>query len=248
MTSLTGRRGLVVGGSTGIGRAIADAWSEAGMDVLVLSRSRPREQGKLRWSAIDLADQVSAISVLEEASREPLHAVSFAAVHYGDRRTRFSETPLSQWRQQLEVNLNGMWLTLATTLPALRKSGPGLFLNVSSEVVFNGGPGRAGYAATKTGCASLLESVYQEENPDEVRIVSVLPAGMVDSPGIRRRRPADFDYSEYMRPDCFRSIAVELAETVGEHYHGDSLIVEGDGSWHSVRKGVPTSQTDRSRM
>ncbi|PRD43705.1 oxidoreductase [Phyllobacterium phragmitis] len=248
MTSLIGRRGLVVGGSTGIGRAVAEAWSQAGMDVLVLSRSQPTGQSGLRWSAVDMADQTSAMSVLAEASSEPLHAVSFAAVHYGDRRAKFSETPLSQWRQQLEVNLNGMWLTLAATLPALRRARPGLFLNVSSEVVFNGGPGRAGYAATKAGCASLLESIYQEENPNEVRIVSVLPAGMVDSPGIRRRRPADFDYSSYMRPDNFGSIAVELVKTAGAQYNGDSLTVHSDGSWSSVRNGTPTSQSDRSRM
>lgn len=247
MISLNGRKGLVVGGSTGIGRAIADAWSQAGMDVQVLSRSQPTNQNKLRWSAVDLADQASAHSALKEAIREPLHAVCFAAVHYGDRRTMFTDTPLSQWRQQLEVNLNGLWLTLSTTLPLLRKARPGLFLNVSSEVVFNGGPGRAGYAATKAACASLLDSICQEEDPDEVRLISVLPAGMVDSPGIRRRRPSDFDYATYMRPDSFGPVAVELATKTGIQHNGDSLVVSGDGDWRSVRNSLPTSQSDRRR-
>lgn len=248
MVSLMGRKGLVVGGSTGIGRAIADAWSEAGMDVLILSRFQPPNMNTLRWSAIDLADQASAYSVLIEAAREPLHAVCFAAVHYGDRRTMFSDTPLSEWRQQLEVNLNGLWLTLFTTLPVLRKARPGLFLHVSSEVVFNGGPGRVGYAATKSGCASIINSIYQEENPDEIHTVSVLPASMVDSPGIRRRRVVDFDYSTYMRPDCFGPIAVELVTKSGSHYNGDSLIIHSDGSWQSVRNSLPASQSDRSQV
>lgn len=247
MTSLIGKKGLVVGGSTGIGRAIADAWSEAGMDVLVLSRSKPENLNKLRWTAIDLVDETSAHSVLAEAANGPLHAVCFSAVYYGERRTLFSETPLSWWRQQLEVNLNGLWLTLAATLPALRQSKPGLFLNVSSEVVFNGGPGRSGYAATKAACASLLESIYQEENPDEIQAVSVLPAGMVDSAGIRRRRPADFDYSAYMLPESFRSIAVELASNTNGQYNGDSLIINNDGSWESVKNNRPVSQSNRSR-
>ncbi|WP_320198585.1 SDR family NAD(P)-dependent oxidoreductase [Agrobacterium sp. rho-13.3] len=248
MAPLVGRRGLVVGGSTGIGRAIAQAWSQAGMEVVVLSRSQPAEPTELRWTALDLTDEASTRSTLADVVGEPLHAVSFAAVHYGDRRAKFSDTPLSQWRQQLEVNLNGLWLTLAASLPVLREARPGLFLNVSSEVVFNGGPGRAGYAATKAGCACLIESVSQEENPDDVRIVSVLPAGMVDSPGIRRRRPADFDYSNYMRPESFGPIAVELATTLDAKYHGDSLMVNNDGSWSSVRSGVPASQSDRTRM
>ncbi len=247
MVSLIGRKGLVVGGSTGIGLAIAEAWSHAGMDVQVFSRCPPAHRSTLRWSAIDLADQASAQPVLINATSEPLHAVCFAAVHYGDRRSLFSNTPLSEWRQQLEVNLNGLWLTLAATLPALRKAQPGLFLNVSSEVVFNGGPGRAGYAATKAACASLLDSLYQEEDPDDVHIVSVLPAGMVDSAGIRRRRPADFDYSSYMRPDSFGRIAVELATNASATYNGDSLIVQSDGSWQSVRNSQPASQSDGNR-
>ncbi|WP_202918868.1 SDR family NAD(P)-dependent oxidoreductase [Saccharothrix deserti] len=248
MTALAGRRGLVVGGSTGIGRAIAQAWSRAGMDVHVLSRSRPAEQGALRWSAVDLADPEQARAVLAEAGRGPLDAVAFSAVSYGDKRATFSDTPLAQWRQQIEVNLNGLWLTLAATLPALRAARPGLFLNVSSEVVFNGGPGRSGYAATKAACASLVDSVHQEEDPDDVRFVSVLPAGMVDSPGIRRRRPADFDYSDYMRPDSFGPVAVELALTAGAQHNGDSLVVHGDGTWNPVRDRVPVSQSDRARV
>lgn len=240
---LAGQRGLVVGGSTGIGSGIAAAWAEAGMDVLVLSRTKP--DNDLRWSGVDLADPEEAREAIQEAAEGPLHAVAFAAVYYGDKRATFAQTPLSQWRQQVEVNLNGLWLTLEATLPALRET-QGLFVNVSSEVVFNGGPGRSGYAATKAACASLVDSVRQEE--DGVQFVSVLPAGMVDSPGIRKRRPADFDYSDYMRPETFGALAVELAETAGKQHNGDSLIVNGDGTWESVARGVPVSQSDRSRL
>lgn len=246
--SLSGRKALVVGGSTGIGRAIAEAWSQAGMEVTVLSRSQPAKQGNLRWMAVDLTDDTLAHAALVEASKDPLHAVCFAAVHYGDRRSFFSETLVSEWRQQLEVNLNGLWLTLNATLPALRQTRPGLFLNVSSEVVYNGGPGRSGYAATKAACASLIHSVSQEENAEEVQLVSVLPAGMVDSAGIRRRRPADFDYSSYMRPESFASIAVELVSGRGRIRNGDSLIVHADGSWQSIKDNQPESQSDRSRL
>ncbi len=237
---LTGQRGLVVGGSTGIGGAIAEAWARDGMDVLVLSRTKPAND--LRWAPIDLADPAQA-TALDDLG--PLDAVAFAAVYYGDKRATFAETPLTQWRQQVEVNLHGLWLTLKATLPALRDSN-GLFVNVSSEVVFNGGPGRSGYAATKAACASLVDSVQQEE--DGVQFVSVLPAGMVDSPGIRKRRPSDFDYSGYMRPETFGPLVVELAETKGKQHNGDSLIVNPDGSWESVRHGVPVSQSDRSRL
>ena len=246
--SLVGRKALVVGGSTGIGRAIAEVWSQAGLKVTVLSRTRPSELGNIHWMSVDLTDHRSVEAALAEVTATPLHAVCYAAVYYGDRRSLFSDTPFTEWRQQLEVHLNGLWLTLQATLPALRLSRPGIFLNVSSEVVYNGGPGRSGYAATKAACASLTDSLRQEEDPTEVRFLSVLPEGMVDSAGIRRRRPSDFDYSGYMRPESFDRIALDLITQQDAFRNGDSLLVQADGHWKSVHENTPASHSDRSRL
>lgn len=248
MMSMTGRQALVVGGSTGIGRAIAEAWSRAGLEVTVLSRTPPANPGKIRWMSVDLMDHRAVQAALSEVAVGPLQAVCYAAVYYGDRRSLFSDTPLTEWRQQLEVNLNGLWLTLQATLPALRQSQPGLFLNVSSEVVYNGGPGRSGYAATKAACASLIDSLRQEEDPAGVRFISVLPEGMVDSAGIRRRRASDFDYSGYMRPESFAQIAEALITRQDAFTNGESLVVRADGHWQPVLESQPASQSDRSRL
>lgn len=247
---LEGRRGLVIGGSTGIGRAIADAWARAGMDVLVLSRSAPTGPGAdaLRWAPVDLTDAAEAGAQLAAAvAAGPLHAACFSAVHYGDRRALVEDVSQEEWRRQVDVNLHGLWLTLSAALPALRAGQrPGLFLGVSSEVVFNAGPGRSGYAATKAAGAALLNSVAQEETvdgTDRVRIVQVLPADMVDTPGIRRRRPEGFDYDAYMRPDHFGDVATELAVTAGEGHHGDSLVVDAAGGWWPAHAQAPRSQS-----
>jgi NAD(P)-dependent dehydrogenase (short-subunit alcohol dehydrogenase family) len=246
--SPAGRRALVVGGSTGIGRGVADAWAAAGLDVTVLSRSRPTGPGAdaLRWSPVDLGDADAARATLARAADTgPLHAVCYAAVSYGTRRALFAETEEPEWRHQVEVNLNGLWLTLAATLGLLRRTG-GVFLGISSEVVYNAGPGRAGYAATKAAAAALLDSVAQEENglgAEGVSVVQALPAGMVDTPGIRRRRPADFDYGDYMTPADFAPLARELVTADPAAHHGDSLVVERGGRWRSVREARPVSQS-----
>ncbi|MGW2374567.1 SDR family NAD(P)-dependent oxidoreductase [Kitasatospora sp. NPDC001683] len=253
MTESSRRRALVVGGSTGIGRGIADAWAEEGLDVTVLSRSQPTGPGaeRLRWAATDLTDTDRVAENLSLAAAEPLHAVCYSAVHYGDRRTLFRECTEAEWRRQLDVNLHGLWLTLSWTIPALRRpDAPGVFLGVSSEVVYNAGPGRSGYAATKAGAAALLDSVAQEETPElpgteALCIVQALPAGMVDTPGIRRRRPADFDYGTYMRPASFAPLARELAATAGAGLHGAHLVVDGAGAWYPVSERLPVSQSRR---
>ncbi|MFF0006910.1 SDR family NAD(P)-dependent oxidoreductase [Streptomyces tibetensis] len=239
------RRALVVGGSTGIGRGVAAAWARAGLDVLVLSRNKPAGEGAdlLRWFPLDLTDAEAARATLADAAAGPLHAVCYSAVSYGTRRAPFGEVEEAEWRRQVDVNLHGLWLTLAATLPVLRGEPAGLFLGISSEVVYNAGPGRSGYAATKAAGSALLDSVAQEEGPDGVRVVQALPAGMVDTPGIRRRRPTDFDYDSYMRPEHFGALAHALVTTDAAGHHGDSLVVDEGGQWRSVRDTRPVSQS-----
>jgi NAD(P)-dependent dehydrogenase (short-subunit alcohol dehydrogenase family) len=245
MALLTGRRMIVVGGSTGIGRGIADAWAGAGADVVVCSRHRPADAAHLRWERIDLTEPDRTRERLAVLGADRVDAACFSSVHYGTKRAGFGEVSEAEWLTQLDVNLTGLWRTLHALLPSLRKSRPGLFVGVSSEVAFNAGPGRSGYAASKAAAKALLDSVAQEE--DDVRVVQVMPAGMVDSPGIRRRRPEDFDYSSYMRPSDFGRLAVRLAATAGEGHHGDSLVVDGSGDWWSAYDAVPVSQSGAPR-
>ncbi|WP_439427755.1 SDR family NAD(P)-dependent oxidoreductase [Micromonospora sp. LA-10] len=241
MALLSGRRMIVVGGSTGIGRGVADAWAAAGARVVVCSRSRPADAPHLEWAPVDLTDPDGARERLAGLAADRVDAACFSAVHYGDRRATFSEVSEAEWRRQLDVNATGLWLTLRALLPPLRDARPGLFVGVSSEVAFNGGPGRSGYAASKAAAKVLLESVAQEE--DHVRVVQVLPAGMVDTPGIRRRRPAGFDYSSYATPESMARLAVELAVSAGAGHHGDSLVVDADGNWTSAHDRTPVSQS-----
>ncbi|MFI5843810.1 SDR family NAD(P)-dependent oxidoreductase [Catenuloplanes sp. NPDC051500] len=241
MALLTGRRMIVMGGSAGIGRGIADAWAGAGAEVVVCSRHRPAEAAHLTWERIDLTEPGDARARLAALAAGPVDAVCYSAVYYGDRRADFGDVREEEWRRQLDVNVTGLWLTLRAVLPSLREATPGLILGVSSEVAFNAGPGRSGYAATKAAAKALLDSIAQEEKG--LHVVQVLPAGMVDTPGIRRRRPDGFDYSGYAQPSSFARVAVELAAMTGRERHGDSLVVDGDGGWRSVQDGLPASQS-----
>jgi NAD(P)-dependent dehydrogenase (short-subunit alcohol dehydrogenase family) len=242
MALLAGRRMVVVGGSTGIGRGIADAWAAAGAEVVVCARNRPTDAAHLLWERIDLTDPDQARGRLAELAAGPVDAACFSAVYYGEKRANFGDVSEVEWHRQLAVNVTGLWLTLQALLPSLRKDGPGLFVGVSSEVAFNAGPARSGYAASKAAAKILLDSLAQEEE-GAVRVVQVLPAGMVDTPGIRRRRAPGFDYSSYAQPSSFGRVATRLAVTAGDGYHGDSLVVDGNGDWESARDRWPASQS-----
>ncbi|MGJ5756531.1 NAD(P)-dependent dehydrogenase (short-subunit alcohol dehydrogenase family) [Streptomyces puniciscabiei] len=236
---------VVIGGSTGIGRGVADAWAAQGIETHVFSRTRPTGAGAdlLAWHRLDLRDGDRAQASLRSGTPPRVDLVCYSAVYFTSRREPFTEVRESDWLDQFAVNVHGLAWTLKATLPALRAARPGLFLHISSEVVYNAGPHRSGYAATKAAADSLIRSVTQETDPAEVTFVQALPAGMVDTPGIRARRPADFDYGAYMTPGHFAPLAAELARTRGVPYAGEALVVREDRSWTPVHAGVPVSQS-----
>ncbi|MEU5044958.1 SDR family NAD(P)-dependent oxidoreductase [Streptomyces griseorubiginosus] len=236
---------VVIGGSTGIGRGIADAWAAHGIETHVFSRSRPAGPGgdRLVWHPTDLRDSEQARKSLRSGLPDRIDLACYSAVYFTSRREPFTATTEADWLDQFAVNVHGLSWTLRAALPALRAAAPGLFLHVSSEVVYNAGPHRSGYAATKAAADSLIRSVAQEIDPADVRFVQTLPAGMVDTPGIRARRPAGFDYGDYMTPASFAPLAVELARTRGTGYAGEALVVHEDASWSSVSRNLPVSQS-----
>ncbi|MFF2863690.1 SDR family oxidoreductase [Streptomyces rubiginosohelvolus] len=235
----------VIGGSTGIGRGVADAWAALGVETHVFSRSRPQGPGadRLAWTRLDLRDAEEAQRVLRYGLPTGLGLVCYSAVYYTGRRAPFLETDDQDWQDQFSVNVHGLAWTARAALPLLRAAAPGLFLHISSEVVYNAGPHRAGYAATKAAASSLVRSVALETDPAEVSVVEAMPAGMVDTPGIRARRSEGFDYSDYMAPGAFAPLAAELARTRGAAHAGDALVVRDDATWSSVAAGTPVSQS-----
>ncbi|GAA3525360.1 SDR family NAD(P)-dependent oxidoreductase [Streptomyces osmaniensis] len=236
---------VVVGGSTGIGRGVADAWAAHGIETHVFSRSRPAGPGadQLVWHRLDFRDPEQAKEALRTHLPAETSLVCYSAIYFTSRRAPFLETDEADWLDQFAINVHGLARTLKAALPSLRAAAPGLFLHISSEVVYNAGPNRSGYAATKAAASSLIRSVSQEIDADEVAFVEALPAGMVDSPGIRARRSRDHDYSGYMPPAAFAGLAAELARTRGVPYAGRALVVHEDATWSSVTDGLPESQS-----
>ncbi len=240
------RTAAVIGGSTGIGRGVADAWAALGIETHVFSRSRPAGAGgdRLHWHPLDLREAGEAKAALRSGLPDRLGFVCYSAVYFTAGRAPFVETDEKDWMDQFAVNVHGLSWTLRAALPRLRTASPGLFLHISSEVVYNGGPDRSGYAATKAAADSLVRSLSQETDPAEVRFVQALPAAMVDTPGIRSRRPSGFDYSGYMTPAAFTPLATELVVRTGGLPHpAGALVVHHDGSWSSVGDRPPTSQS-----
>ena len=89
------------------------------------------------------------------------------------------DTPLSEWRQVLAVNLDGVFLTLRSALRLIREGGRGgAIVVVSSASAVKAEPGIAAYGASKAAVLQLARVAARESAPDRIRVNAILPAGV----------------------------------------------------------------------
>ena len=166
--------------------------------------------------------------ILKELNNK-LDAVFYSAVYYGPRRVPFLEASEEDWKQQLNVNLYGLWFSLLLTLPILKQHSPSLFVHMTSDVVYNAGPWRAGYAATKAAASNLMDSLVKEAPEGHVRLVQLIPGKMIDTSNLYNRCPSNFKYKYDGLSKHLQQAALQLLQTRGEGMHGKSLVFDEHG-------------------
>ena len=207
MNRVIGKRALVTGGGSGIGRAVAHALSREGARVLVTDRhadvadtvaSELRALGAQSWSLpLDVTDETAwqhALGVVQHTFGGLDVLVNNAGI--GGTKSLLA-TSLEDWRAVLSVNLDGVFLGTRTGIEAMRRrpdrprSSDGSIINISSVLGLVGMAEAAPYCASKGG-VRLLTKVAALEAAAEgwgVRVNSVHP-GFIRTPmldeGMRR--------------------------------------------------------------
>ena len=227
--------GLVTGGSSGIGLAIARALREDGYDLTISSR-RPE---KVEAAAEELGAHGIAADVSREedcervvgAHRERFGGldvlVNSAGIGIGGR---IEDLSTKHFDLQLAVNLRGLFLVTRLCLPLLKES-RGWIVNLASIAGTIPTPGLSAYGASKAAVISLTRTLNAELETEGVRAVALCP-GFVDTPmaewsGI----PAD----EMIQPeDCAELVRFLLR--LSPHARVPQVVIERlDGG----RSGLP---------
>ena len=166
MFNFTGKSVLVTGGTSGIGRAIADAFTDAGACVVAAGLEGPE--------VLDVTDAGEVESLVARIG--DLDVVVNAA---GVIRRDEEFDPIV-FARVIDVNLTGTMRVCMAARPALTRS-RGCIVNVASMLTFFGGPRVPAYSASKGGIAQLTRSLAVAWAADGIRVNAVAP-GWIATP------------------------------------------------------------------
>src|SRR5690242_4419063 len=175
---------LITGASRGLGRAFTEAVLEAGGRVVATARNpeqvvelADRYSERVRTVALDVTNEAQARAAVEAA------IVSFGGLDvlvnnagYGNV-CPVEDTPLADFRAQIETNLFGVIIMTKAVLPYFRERRAGHIIQVTSIAGRIGPIGRAPYAAAKFGVEGFSESLYKEVGPLGIKVTIVEPGG-----------------------------------------------------------------------
>jgi 3-oxoacyl-[acyl-carrier protein] reductase len=193
---LTGKVAVVTGAGRNIGRAIALTLAEGGASVLVNARSNRTEAeavareveaagGKAIVHIGDVADSKSVQAMADAAVRQ-LGRIDILVNNAALRREKsFAEMDYAEWREILDVTLDGAFHCTKACLPSLRKSGQGTVVNIGGLSAHTGAKNRAHVVTAKAGIVGFTRALANDLAADGITVNCVVP-GLIGTP-----RPKD---------------------------------------------------------
>lgn len=191
MGRLEGKRTIVTGAASGIGRAAARLFAEEGAKVVVVDRDaggleRTRAAindagGTVIAIAADVADE-SAVAGYVKRCAETWGGIDAVYANAGILEQAWSlfDATVDEWRRVLDVNLLGPFLALKHAAPVMKAAGGGSIVLTASTAGLRANAGPHAYSASKAGVISLARTAANELSGTNVRVNAVCP-GLIET-------------------------------------------------------------------
>ncbi len=234
----TGKSVLVVGGSSGIGNAIAQSFRSRGANVHVWgTRARTSDYSidagsnlaGLNYTQVDVADP-DAIEKFEPAfDRLDVLVLSQGIVLYGRR-----EFEVKAFKHVIDVNLNSL-MACCLKFHDLLKRNRGSLIIVSSMAAFRATKGNPAYNASKAGALGLTRTLGEAWAEDGIRVNGIAPGLIntkltkVTTENTKRRESVEqkVPLKRLGQPEDIAGTALFLASPLAAYIVGQTIIVDG---------------------
>ena len=153
----------------------------------------------------------------------------------------FTEIPLEEWRQVMDVNVASMFLTCRAAVPVMREAGGGAIVNISSGTPFRGVPFLLHYVTSKGAIVAFTRALAKELGKDGVRVNCVAPGftmsqGVLDNPEVvEKLREVSVAARTIQRdqvPEDVVGAVVYLAGPAASFVTGQTIVIDGGQYFH----------------
>ncbi len=247
MALLKGKRALITGGTSGLGKQIALTFAEEGADVAIMGTNQ--ERGNLVLETLKDSkisdDQNFWFDTVNVASKEEVNQsiesltkewsgidilVNCAGI---TRDTLFMKMSEDDWDQVINTNLKSVYNLSHALVRPMMKARKGKIINVASVIGLTGNPGQVNYSASKLGMVGFTRSLAKELGPRNINVNCIAP-GFFETPmtnvlteeqreGILKKVPM----GRLGNPKEIAHAAVFLASHMSDYVTGQILTVDG---------------------
>jgi NAD(P)-dependent dehydrogenase (short-subunit alcohol dehydrogenase family) len=230
---LAGKRAIVTGASSGIGKEVALRLLQSGAQVSLVSRNPDRILHELpagsnaKGYAIDLGD-ISQVSAKIQTIVADMGGVDILINNAGMAYIgELIDMPLTEWQKLFDLNLTSIFQCLQATLPTMRSQKSGKVINVASIAAKQGFPNWAAYCASKFALLGLTQAIMLEEQPHGIKVMSICP-GSVDTPlwdTLGDKVPPSFNRAAMLSPATVADAIMTLVNLPADAMINDFVIM-----------------------
>ena len=238
--SLQQQRAIITGASSGIGKATALSFAQAGCNLILVSRSKERLTAvgdlvsgfgvEATVYPLDLS-QLSQVQSHFQAIAEKFGPIDLLINNAGMGYTNLlRDTPLTDWQQVLDLNLTSVFQATMGILPSMRDRKKGTIINIASIAAKMAFPEWGAYCVSKAALVTWAKVVAMEERANGIRVMTISP-GSVNTPiWDTATVKADFDRSSMLTPEIVAQMILQAALLPAEAVIDEMTIMPSAGT------------------
>jgi NAD(P)-dependent dehydrogenase (short-subunit alcohol dehydrogenase family) len=244
---LTGKTAVIVGGSGGLGEAMAYSLSEAGASIALVARNATklasirntiaRNGGKAEFFTADVTEEVDVERIRDQISDRfgaPQILINSAGINIRKNLTEFS---LAEFRSVVDSSLISTFLACRAFVPGMLGRGYGRIINMTSIMAHISLPGRTAYSSSKAALLGFTKSLALELADQGVTVNGISPgpfatemnAPVMNNPEANRQFLASLPVGRWGRVEEIGALACYLCSEQAGFLTGADMLI--DGGW-----------------
>ena len=217
MESIKGKNAIITGAGKGIGRAVAIALAQEGVNVGLLARTLSdleklaeelkQYEVKVSIATVDVAN-IDAVNAAVLKIKNELGSIDILINNAGTASfAKFLELEPSRWEDIVKINLFGAYYTVRAVLPEMIEKQSGDIINISSTAGKNGAAVTSAYSASKFALIGMSESLMQEVRKHNIRVSTLTPS-TVASDMAKELKLTDGNPEKVMQPEDLAELII----------------------------------------